>query len=438
MNARPSAPRGARNLGEAAACPARRLLHTALLCALGLPLLAAARGYTPAGRCGDFARLDIASPAGTCVALLADEAEGLRAPRRILEVAPGRYWIADMGSWEPKRGRLLEMTLPADGLAPRRARIAVLASGLDRPSGLALGPDGKVYVGEAGRIWRTPVGAAGAEPQRETVIDQLPDDGTHPLKEIAFGPGDRLYVNVGSSSDNCRSGKDAPALPCPDGEGGKPRAAVYEAQLGGPQRTVQRFAPFATGLRNSMALAVLPATPAAPEGRVLQGENSIDYRDAQSPPEELNLLQRGRFYGWPYCVGPRKNARGYEGRYDCSKSEAPLALWPAHAAPLQMTLGPAGTPFAGQLLVAWRGPQASGHRVVGFKLDAKTGLPAGPAIDWLAGWQARDGVRPMGRPTGLTIDRAGRLLVVEDFNRTVLMLLPLQPSAAPSSSSAKP
>ncbi|WP_058641854.1 PQQ-dependent sugar dehydrogenase [Pseudacidovorax intermedius] len=437
MSARPSAPKGARTANEAR--PAWRLLQTVLLGALlGFVLPAAARGYTPAGRCGDFARLDIPSPAGTCVALLADEAEGLRAPRRILEVAPGRYWIADMGSWEPKRGRLLEMTLPADGPAPRRARIAVLASGLDRPSGLALAPDGKVYVGEAGRVWRTPVGAPGAEPQRETVLDGLPDDGTHPLKEIAFGPGDRLYVNVGSSSDNCRSGKDAPTLPCPDGEGAKPRAAVYEAQLAGPQRTVQRFAPFATGLRNSMALAVLPATAGATEGRVLQGENSIDYRDAQSPPEELNLLQRGRFYGWPYCVGPRKNAQGYEGRFDCSKSEAPLALWPAHAAPLQMLPGPAKTPFAGQLLVAWRGPQASGHRVVGFKLDPKTGLPAGPAIDWLAGWHAKDGVRPMGRPTGLTVDRAGRLLVVEDFNRTVLMLLPAQPPAAQPSSSAKP
>jgi len=424
MSPRPAAPERARTAGEADGARIRGLLRTAALAALLLPALAAARGYMPDGRCGDFARLPITSPAGTCVALLADEAEGLRAPRRILEVAPGRYWIADMGSWEPRRGRLLEMTLPTDGAAPRRARLAVLASGLDRPSGLALGPDGKAYVGEAGTVWRTPVGAPGAAPQRETVLDQLPDDGTHPLKELAFGPGNRLYVNVGSSTDDCRTGKDAPALPCPDGEGVKPRGAVYEAQLGGPQLTVQRFAPFATGLRNSMALAVLPATADAKEGRLLQGENSIDYRDPQSPPEELNLLQRGRHYGWPYCVGKRQAAQGYEGRYDCGKTEAPLALWPAHAAPLKMILGPADTPFAGQLLVAWRGPQASGHRVVGFRLG-KDGLPAGKPIDWLSGWHAQEGVRPMGRPTGLTVDRAGRLLVVEDFNRTVLMLLPV-------------
>ena len=397
--------------------------RAATIAALLVPLLAAARGYTPQGYCGDYARLPIASPAGTCVALLADEAEGLRAPRRILEVAPGRFWLLDMGSWEPGHGRLLEMTLPTTGAVPRRAQLRVLASGLDRPSGLALGPDGKAYIGEAGQVWRTAVPPPAGAVQRETILDHLPDDGRHPLKEIAFGPGNRLYVNIGASSDDCREGSAAPALPCPDRQGDRPRGAVYEAVLGGSTLTVQSFAPFATGLRNSMALAVLPG---AAQSRVLQGENSIDYRDPHSPPEELNLLQRGRDYGWPYCVGNRQPALGYQGRYDCSKTEAPLALWPAHAAPLQMIVGPVNSDFAGQLLVAWHGPQATGHRVVGFRLD-KNGLPGGQPIDWMAGWHAQEGVRPMGRPAGLTVDRAGRLLVVEDFNRTVLMLLPQAP-----------
>ncbi|PWQ83106.1 hypothetical protein DKY64_23810, partial [Stenotrophomonas maltophilia] len=77
-------------------------------------------------------------------------------------------------------------------------------------------------------------------------------------------------------------------------------------------------------------------------------ENSIDYDDAGQPPEELNRLQAGRDYGWPYCVGNRQPARGYEKRFDCKPTEAPLMLWPAHAAPLQMITGPAGSAFAGQ------------------------------------------------------------------------------------------
>ncbi|MEJ1168582.1 PQQ-dependent sugar dehydrogenase [Variovorax sp. CCNWLW235] len=406
---------------------APRLWLAALGCAMLLPTAGHARGYTPQGLCGDYARLDVGSPAGTCVALLADEAQGLRAPRRILEVAPGRYWVVDMGSWEPRRGRLLEMVLPTDGPAPRRARFSVLAEQLDRPLGLVAGPDGKIYIGESGTVWRTAIPSPGGALQRETVIDGLPGDGTHPLKELAFGPGGRLYVNVGSDSDACRdtSSKQYP-LPCPDLAGPKPRAAVYEAVLSGPDYKLQSFKPFATGLRNSVALTVLPDGPA--KGTVLQGENSIDYEDVGQPPEELNRLRAGRDYGWPYCVGNRRPARGYENRHDCKTTEAPLMLWPAHVAPLQMIVGPVGSRFAGQLLVAWRGHQAPGHRVVGYKLDAR-GLPSGKPIEWLAGWSPKPGVRPMGRPTGITVDRQGRLLAVEDFNRTILMLLP-DPGAA--------
>lgn len=405
-----------------------RLFALLWLAAL-LPLAAGARGYTPQGECGGYARLDIPSPAGTCVALLADEAEGLRAPRRILEVAPGRYWIVDMGSWEPNQGRLLEMRLPIDGAVSRRARITVLAQNLDRPLGLVIGPDGKAYVGEAGTVWRTAIPPAGGALVRETLIDGLPDDGSHPLKELAFGPNGHLYVNVGSASDACLGSRDQPApLPCPEVSGAIPRAAVYEAVFSAGHRTLQTLRPFARGLRNSVALTVLASGPA--KGTVLQGENSIDYDTATEPPEELNILQAGRDYGWPYCVGNRQTARAYVQRHDCKGTQAPLMLWPAHAAPLQLLVGPAGSRFTNQLLVVWRGPQKTGHRVVGFRLDAR-GLPAGEPIDWLYDWHPEAGVRPMGRPTGITVDRQGRLLVVEDYNRTLLMLLPATTAAAP-------
>jgi len=39
------------------------------------------------------------------------------------------------------------------------------------------------------------------------------------------------------------------------------------------------------------------------------------------------------------------------------------------------------------------------------------------------GLSAAAGARPLGAPTGITVDSAGRLWVVEDRNRTVLMLI---------------
>ena len=391
---------------------------------LAMPSFARAASYETAGTCAGLARVDLVVPKGWCVALVADSSDGLLFPRRVLEVAPGRFWLVDMGSWEPKRGRLLQFELPASKAA-RPVAMTVIADKLDRPLGLALGPDGKVYVGEAGRIWRTKVALPLAA---ETLLDRLPDDGAHPLKELAFGPGGRMFVNVGSSSDACRDDKSALPMPCPDLAGPNPRAAVYEAVLGGPGMTVQSFKPYATGLRNSLALAWV-ASP----GVLLQGENSVDYRDEDAPNEELNRLVSGASYGWPYCVGAKQVARGYEGRVDCTKTEAPALLWPAHAAPLQMLAVPADAKnaFAGQLVVAWHGYRAGGHRIASFALDA-AGRASGPPRIWIDGWAARGKGHPLGAPAGFTIDGAGRMLVVDDRNRSLLMLVRDAAPAAPS------
>jgi len=76
-------------------------------------LRADAASYLTEGTCAGLPRVALKVPPGWCVALVADASSGLRFPRRVIEVAPGRFWIADLGSWEPGRGRLLQFELPA-------------------------------------------------------------------------------------------------------------------------------------------------------------------------------------------------------------------------------------------------------------------------------------------------------------------------------------
>ncbi|MDR7093363.1 PQQ-dependent sugar dehydrogenase [Hydrogenophaga laconesensis] len=388
------------------------------------PSPAAEPPYATHGQCDGHPGVALSVPRGWCAGLVADARDGLRMPRRLLEVAPQRFWIVDMGNWEPRRGRLLE--LRTDVAHGQPGRVRVLASGLDRPHGLARGPDGRIYVGEAGTVWRTPVGDA---VQRQDVITGLPADGAHPLKELVFTPDGRLLVNVGAATDACRGDDQRQPMPCPELGGERPRAAVYVARFGGTGFALESFKPLATGLRNSLGLA----TTTAQDGRtrLWQAENSVDYTDAKLPAEELNELKDGASYGWPYCVSDERGkavpTRGYEGRARCGDHVAAHAAWPAHVAPLQLLATPAGAgPFAGRLLAVWHGYRTGGHRVVAWRLDAH-GQPTGTREDLVSGWQAQPGVRPLGTPAGITLDTHGRLWIVEDRNRSVIVIARPQP-----------
>ncbi|MBS0528776.1 MAG: PQQ-dependent sugar dehydrogenase, partial [Proteobacteria bacterium] len=416
--------------------------------------------------------------AGTCAGLVASETDGLIFPRSILQI-PGdsKFVVADMVGWGSPGGKLLLL----DPAQPPGHRIRELIGGLDQPFGLVRGPDNKVYASTAEAIFRFDPLAAEPKATIETIVRGLPgnrvtlSDGTviheaaHPLKAFVFDKTGKLYVNIGAPTDNCLPSNAT--KPCAAGEGTSPMAAIwaFTPPAGGifpalkPGDANPRREIFARGLRNSMALAMHPDFPDAGFA-FLQAENGRDLPDIFQPNEEINALEKGKHYGWPYCydlattspefkaflrtASPYRNLCGNAALY-----RAPLSLLPPHAAPLGM-LYYHGEKFAGlkgKLIIGLHGYRPTGGRILVYDVDDK-GFPnispppvhynvscaaepvrtfqtgsahqvaAAAYTELVSGWYRVNGVRPQGAPVGMTVASDGAIWVVEDKNRTALRI----------------
>jgi glucose/arabinose dehydrogenase len=386
--------------------------------------LVAAYAYADTKTCGPFPGVQATTVDGWCLGQVTATDAKLKMPRTIVGVGTAtdpQFLVVDMGSWEPKQGKLLLLSVSANG---KTSTLKELLTGLDRPHGLRRGPDGLYYLGEASRISRF-TWAAGQVIVLQTVVDKLPSEGRHPLKEFVFGSDKNLYINVGAATDRC-TGSGSKVLvalngvpQCSEMQGSQAQAAVYKAQMRWPAGQVESLMPFATGLRNSMALV------AHSSGAVLQAENNIDYPDEAFPAEEINLLKQGAHYGWPGCVENRKPLAGVA-KSSCAKTTAPVMLVPAHAAPLHMQYS--NTTFAnnaGQsqqgLVVSFHGYRASGQRIVRYNVQAD-GTPIGKPLELIHHWQAganANGAKP-GAPVGWAEDDKGNLWIADDRNHMIV------------------
>jgi glucose/arabinose dehydrogenase len=201
-----------------------------------------------------------------------------------------------------------ELTVPAGWVAER------YASGLTRPTAMAFGPDGRLYVAqESGQIvvvglgstkprvvargFSEPLGLAWKSKRlfvssmgrldsldlvgkrlvgRKMLLRRLPN-GRHQQDNVVVGRDGSLYIGNGSTCDACAE-KD-------------PRSAtILSVRPDGRDLKI-----VATGLRNPYGLAVQPKT-----GRLYATVNGRDDL-GEEPAEMLVLVKQGRDFGWPAC-----------------------------------------------------------------------------------------------------------------------------------------
>jgi glucose/arabinose dehydrogenase len=270
-----------------------------------------------------------------------------------------------------------------DGVADQRTPVL---TGLGYPFGLAFRGD-TLYFAEPTGVSRLDPGQSAPVP----IVSGLPTGG-HISRSIVFGPDNRLYLAMGSSCDVC---DDPP-----------PRAAVTNYGLDGSNPHT-----FATGLRNSVGIAFNPTTH-----ELWANNNDRDHLGDDAPPEHLNIVRDGAWYGWPQCYLPGKQNPEYP-QADCSQVEPPALTFPAHAAPLGLVFY-TGTSFPAEYRGdafmtyhgSWNRSQPIEPRVV--RVRVANGRPTA-VEDFLTGFEPSGGTR-WGRPVSLLVMPDGALLVSDD------------------------
>jgi glucose/arabinose dehydrogenase len=253
-----------------------------------------------------------------------------------------------------------------------------------RKNGLALGiaigdDDQYVYVSGGGEVIRyRDMDRDGKSDESDTIIDGLPTFvyDAHSNNGLVIGPDGLLYMTLGGISDH---GPDNDPL----------AGSILVANSDGSDLRV-----FASRLRNPYDLAftstgLLIATD--------NGPDQLDERLPWAPPDELNVIQEGRDYGYPDYFGFPP---------PWSDSSAPAIEFLRHSVPTG-TVAYQGVEFPAeffdQIFVATFGLRFS--KVVAVTLsELQTGIYRGVSEDFATGFSSAIDV---------TVDSQGRLYIAD-------------------------
>ncbi len=394
-------------------------------------------------------------PTGFCASIFADDLGHVRhmvvAPDGVLYVNTwsGRYYA---NSPPPPGGFLIALQDTAGrGKANVMRRFgATPATGGHGGTGIGF-YDGYLYAELNDRIVRYRLSPGSIVPtgRAQTVISGLPLTGDHPMHPFAIDADGWMYVDSASPSNSCQKENrmlESPGVdPCLQLS---TRGGIWRYSAKKLQQKFSAAARYATGIRNADGIAIDSTGHniyATQHGRDQLGQNWPKRFTAQEgaylPAEELLHVVRGGDYGWPYCYydGVRRElmlAPEYGGNGQkvglCAHKLAPIAAFPAHWAPNDLTFYDGKqfpSHYHGGAFIAFHGswnrapfPQ-QGYDVVFQPLaDGKASGHCEIFANGFAGGEKDPGAAAH-RPSGLAVGPDGALYVADDVHGRIYKIV---------------
>lgn len=272
--------------------------------------------------------------------------------------------------------------------------VITFIEGLDNPHGIDF-YGGWFYIAEENRVVRVRDADSDLKAEKDTLevlVDNLPAGG-HFTRTIKLHNGS-LYISVGSSCNVCD-------------ERDERRAAITKCSIDGSGCTI-----FARGLRNAVGFVFHPLT-----GRMYATENGRDWLGEDLPPDEINMIEEGRDYGFPVCYGKNIHDTDFDKnvyvRNPCEDKTPSLIDLQAHSAPLGLAFYYGDNfpeEYRGDLFVAYHGSWnrnvPTGYKIVNIDMDTHE------VRDFATGWLAGNNV--LGRPVDIIVSQDGSLFVSDD------------------------
>jgi glucose/arabinose dehydrogenase len=272
----------------------------------------------------------------------------------------------------------------------------VIATGLDRPNGLAF-LNGTLYIGEGTRISKLEriEDQLDNPPAPVIIYDDLPNHQSHGWKFIGMGPDKKIYINVGAPCNICIPPEE--------------NAQIRRINLDGSGAEV-----VARGVRNSVGFDWHPLTK-----ELYFTDNGRDWLSEDLPEDELNRVTTiGQHFGFPYCHQGNFTDREVGWGRSCEEFVKPVALLGPHSAALGMRFY-TGRMFPAEyrnaIFIARHGSWNRTRKIGGDVLIAKLNKDGSVrAVEpFLTGFLQDN--QYSGRPVDVEILKDGSLLVSDDY-----------------------